>query len=130
MQNILVRNISEFHYYFKGMAEKIPRFKKKRKICGKCIDETREDLNYIYNKYENIMGFIINHSSVFGEFGALEWNSAGNQILNQYLTPLMGYQQDMGAESALITQTCNVCMYPLRGNETVCPNCSTRLVYR
>lgn len=130
MQKRLIKDLSEFHIYLKKMTSKIPRFKNKRKICGRCISDTTEDMNYIYNKYENIVGFIINHSTTGGNMAIPNWDNSNNGVLNQYLTPLMGYQQNLGVENVSLTQTCNVCMYPLRGTESNCPNCSTRLAWR
>lgn len=131
MHIIVMKSLPHFYEILKTVANKIPAFKKKTRSCGTCLNATAEDLNHIFDEYEKIVGFIsINAFNVMlqGNRG-LYPGMPSPQILEQYLSSLMGHYQGVpGTHPGMGGDViCKVCMYPLKGTESNCPNCGTRL---
>ncbi len=131
MRLLAIKDIQRFYNTLKSTANKIPQQKRKTKFCERCLHATTEDLNYIFDEYEKIAGFIANHAynvMLQGNRSPYSFWSAP-QVMEQYLSPLMGYQQGMAGmhNTGMNGRMCTVCMCPLGGNEKSCPKCGTKL---
>ncbi|MDP7266214.1 MAG: hypothetical protein QGH39_11725, partial [Candidatus Thermoplasmatota archaeon] len=128
--NILVmRDIVRFHELLRNIGVKIPGFKKKTKYCGRCLSATAEDVNYIFDEYEKLAGFVAGNA-----FNVVLHGNRSNypggfapQVLDQYLSTLMGYQQTApGFQTGRSAERCRTCGYPLLNGQQACNNCGTR----
>ena len=131
MHNIVMKSLPHFYETLRTIVNKVPAFKKKTRSCGTCLNATAEDLNHIFDEYEKIVGFIASsafHVMLQGNKG-LYPGMPSPQIMDQYLSSLMGYYQGVPGQHPGMggDVICKVCMYPLKGTESSCPNCGTRL---
>ncbi len=124
---LLIKDISKFYALNKKIVGKLPLFKKKTSFCHRCIHDTTEDLNYIFDKYEKIVGFVLSNSPMTGKLDSSPWAGQNMGALNSYLSPLLNYQKNIRSYGGQFPRICQVCMYPLKGHERNCPNCSTKI---
>ena len=129
MHLLVMRDIVRFHEFLRNVAGKIPGFKKKTKYCGRCLNASAEDLNYIFDEYEKLAGFVANNAFNVGLQGnrSLYPEGFAPQVLDQYISSLMGFQQAAPAIQAGIgNRQCRTCGYPIKRGQQTCSNCGTR----
>jgi len=128
MHLLVMRDIVRFHEMLRNIAGKIPGFKKKTKHCGRCLNATAEDLNYIFDEYEKLAGFVASNAFnvVLQGNRSLYPEGVPPQLFDQYLSSLMGFQQTApGFQAGGGNGRCRTCGYPIKGGQQTCSNCGT-----
>ena len=129
MHHLVMRDVVRFHELLRNIANKIPGFKKKTKYCGNCLNATAEDLNYIFDEYEKLAGFVASNAFNVALQGNRSQYPGGfaPQVLDQYLSTLMGFQQPAsGFQRGKGAAQCRACGFPLQNGQQTCTNCGKR----